>query len=176
MTFWQKAPEDHKDMWHWLGIAISLAQTIGLQLSPATMSPSLGAQNLRRRIWRCYVIRDSLIALGTRQSIIINDDAFDDPMLQNSEFDIGVYFPIKTGYKYIDGILSMAYLALLLLIKPLPASGEGKEFMQYYELWRDLIIQYSQKYITQFPGPVKSCVYCICSYPTICLFTFFLPP
>lgn len=41
MTYWYESPADQKDMWHWMGVATSLAHTIGLHRDPedSTMEP-----------------------------------------------------------------------------------------------------------------------------------------
>ncbi|KAM5356542.1 hypothetical protein ACJ41O_003188 [Fusarium nematophilum] len=52
---------------------------------------------------------------------------------------------IKTGHKYITGTKS--YRSAWTHPRP-PLGEEAKAFEQHHELWRDLIIQYSQKQIT----------------------------
>lgn len=88
MTYWQKGPDDSKDMWHWAGIAISVAQTIGLHRDPSALGEYPRQQKLRRRIWWCCVMRDHLIALGMRQPSRIQAEECEVPMLQQSDFDI----------------------------------------------------------------------------------------
>ncbi|KAF7558234.1 hypothetical protein G7Z17_g193 [Cylindrodendrum hubeiense] len=56
---------------------------------------------------------------------------------------------IKTGHKYVEGTSSMSHTAPLSLIEPVSTSKEQKEFTQHHELWRDLMVQYSQKRITR---------------------------
>lgn len=52
---------------------------------------------------------------------------------------------IKTGHKFITGTKSFRGSSL----RPSkPLQGEVKEFQEHHELWRDLIVQYSQKQIT----------------------------
>ncbi|WXC56409.1 hypothetical protein SNK03_002346 [Fusarium graminearum] len=52
---------------------------------------------------------------------------------------------IKTGHKFITGTKSYRGTSL----RPSkPLEGEVKEFQEHHELWRDLIVQYSQKQIT----------------------------
>ncbi|KAH7198515.1 heterokaryon incompatibility protein-domain-containing protein [Fusarium flagelliforme] len=52
---------------------------------------------------------------------------------------------IKTGHKYITGTKSYRGSSF----RPSkPLQGETKEFQEHHELWRDLIVQYSQKNIT----------------------------
>lgn len=53
---------------------------------------------------------------------------------------------MKTGHKYITGTTSLR-AGRTWLTNPL--KGKDKEFDQHHELWRDLIVQYSQKQITK---------------------------
>ncbi|KAF5025124.1 hypothetical protein F66182_2825 [Fusarium sp. NRRL 66182] len=53
---------------------------------------------------------------------------------------------IKTGHKFIKGTKSFRSTNT----RPAPPlEGEAKEFAEHHELWRDLIVQYSQKQITK---------------------------
>ncbi|KAF9772597.1 hypothetical protein IL306_009687 [Fusarium sp. DS 682] len=53
---------------------------------------------------------------------------------------------IKTGHKFITGTKSFRGSATN---PSVPLKGENKEFIEHHELWRDLIVQYSQKNITK---------------------------
>ncbi|KAL1853959.1 hypothetical protein Daus18300_011626 [Diaporthe australafricana] len=90
MTYWYETPDDQKDTWHWMGVAISLAHTIGLHRNPdnGTMSPR--KQKLWKRMWWSCFMRDRLIALGMRRPTRIKDEDFDMPMLSESDFEIDV--------------------------------------------------------------------------------------
>lgn len=90
MTYWYETPDDQKDTWHWMGVAISLAHTIGLHRNPdnGTMPPR--KQRLWKRMWWSCFMRDRLIALGMRRPTRIKDEDFDVPMLQESDFEIDV--------------------------------------------------------------------------------------
>ncbi|KAI1330150.1 fungal-specific transcription factor domain-containing protein [Xylariaceae sp. FL0255] len=91
MTYWYETPDDQKDTWHWMGVAISLAHTIGLHRNPAsTPNSSAKRQRLSKRIWWCCFMRDRLIALGMRRPTRIAEDDFDVPMLSEEDFDIEV--------------------------------------------------------------------------------------
>ncbi|KAH8652328.1 fungal-specific transcription factor domain-containing protein [Xylariales sp. PMI_506] len=89
MTYWYETPDDQKDTWHWMGVAISLAHTIGLHRNPANTHMSLRKQKLWKRIWWSCFMRDRLIALGMRRPTRIKDEDFDVPMLEESDFEIG---------------------------------------------------------------------------------------
>ena len=88
MTYWYETPDDQKDTWHWMGVAISLAHTIGLHRNPGSTTMSLAKQKLWKRIWWSCFMRDRLIALGMRRPTRIKDEDFDVPMLEESDFEI----------------------------------------------------------------------------------------
>ncbi|KAI1498223.1 transcription factor CTF1 [Biscogniauxia marginata] len=88
MTYWYETPDDQKDTWHWMGVAISLAHTIGLHRNPANTSMSPRKQKLWKRIWWSCFMRDRLIALGMRRPTRIQDEDFDVPMLEEGDFEI----------------------------------------------------------------------------------------
>ncbi|KAH7318594.1 cutinase transcription factor 1 [Stachybotrys elegans] len=88
MTYWYETPDDQKDTWHWMGVAISLAHTIGLHRNPETTSIAPSKQKLWKRIWWSCFMRDRLIALGMRRPTRIKDEDFDVPMLTEQDFDI----------------------------------------------------------------------------------------
>ncbi|PKS10842.1 hypothetical protein jhhlp_002599 [Lomentospora prolificans] len=87
-TFWYESPDDQKDTWHWMGVAISLAHTIGLHRNPMASNMPTRKQKLWKRIWWSCFMRDRLIALGMRRPTRIKDEDFDVPMLEKGDFDI----------------------------------------------------------------------------------------
>ncbi|KAI1815020.1 fungal-specific transcription factor domain-containing protein [Poronia punctata] len=90
MTYWYETPDDQKDTWHWMGVAISLGHTIGLHRNPANTNMSPSRQKLWKRIWWSCFMRDRLIALGMRRPTRIKDEDFDVPMLEEGDFDFAV--------------------------------------------------------------------------------------
>ncbi|RYP08009.1 hypothetical protein DL764_002155 [Monosporascus ibericus] len=88
MTYWYETPDDQKDTWHWMGVAISLAHTIGLHRNPAGTNMSSRKKSLWKRIWWCCFMRDRLVALGMRRPTRIKDEDFDVPMLEEGDFEI----------------------------------------------------------------------------------------
>ncbi|GAB0134959.1 Cutinase transcription factor 1 alpha [Epichloe bromicola] len=98
MTYWYETPDDQKDTWHWMGVAISLAHTIGLHRDPGTTTMSLSKQRLWKRIWWSCFMRDRLIALGMRRPTRIKDEDFDVPMLIESDFDMQ---PLQEGISVV---------------------------------------------------------------------------
>jgi hypothetical protein len=76
MTYWSDIPDDQKDMWHWLGIAISLSESM-----------SLSKHGLWKRIrWSCFM-RDRLVALAMGRPTRIRDEDFDVPGLTLDDFE-----------------------------------------------------------------------------------------
>ncbi|KAI0525576.1 fungal-specific transcription factor domain-containing protein [Xylaria bambusicola] len=88
MTYWYETPDDQKDTWHWMGVAISLGHTIGLHRNPANTNMAPQRRKLWKRIWWSCFMRDRLIALGMRRPTRIKDEDFDVPMLEEEDFDI----------------------------------------------------------------------------------------
>lgn len=88
MTYWYENHDDLKDVWYWLGVAISLAKNVGLNRNLA-YSPSMSVQrqSLWKRIWWSCYMRDKLIAIGIRRPMLIQQDDFDIPMLNMLDFE-----------------------------------------------------------------------------------------
>jgi hypothetical protein len=95
MTYWYESPDDPKDIWHWLGIAVSIAKTIGINCNTATTAPlmTLTQRRLWKRIWWTCFMRDRLIALGMRRSMRIGDGDFDVPPLELEDFQTEALSP-----------------------------------------------------------------------------------
>ncbi|KAH7378156.1 cutinase transcription factor 1 alpha [Cadophora sp. MPI-SDFR-AT-0126] len=89
MTYWYETPDDQKDTWHWMGVAISLAHTIGLHRNPENSNMEPAKKKLWKRIWWSCFMRDRLIALGMRRPTRVKDEDYDVPMLVEDDFEIG---------------------------------------------------------------------------------------
>ncbi|OCT46665.1 Cutinase transcription factor 1 beta [Cladophialophora carrionii] len=73
-NYWYVSENDQKDPWHWLGICVSLATSIGLN-QPFTYTqkdPKTAA--LWRRIWWCCLYRDRVIAISMRRPMRIKNE------------------------------------------------------------------------------------------------------
>ncbi|KAF3931563.1 hypothetical protein ABW19_dt0208493 [Dactylella cylindrospora] len=86
MTYWYETPDDQKDTWHWMGVAISLSHTVGLHRNPENSSLSPRRQKLWKKIWWSCFMRDRLVALGMRRPTRIKDEDCDVPMLTLEDF------------------------------------------------------------------------------------------
>jgi hypothetical protein len=87
MTYWYETPDDQKDTWHWMGVSLSLAHTIGLHRNPEQSNMDIQRQRLWKRIWWSCFMRDRLIALGMRRPTRIKNEDCDVPMLVLDDFD-----------------------------------------------------------------------------------------
>jgi hypothetical protein len=89
MTYWYETPDHQKDTWHWMGVTISLAHTIGLHRNPDNSNMELSKKKLWKRIWWSCFMRDRLIALSMRRPTRVKDEDHDVPMLTEADFEIG---------------------------------------------------------------------------------------
>ena len=75
-----------KDTWYHIGVAISIAHTIGLHRNPEKTCMSAREARVRKRIWWAACIRDSMCALRMRRpSRIFEHDV---PMLTLADFEL----------------------------------------------------------------------------------------
>ena len=93
MTYWYETPDDQKDTWHWMGVSLSLAHTIGLHRDPGNSRMDLRRQRMWKRIWWSTYTRDRLIALGMRRPMRVKDDDCDVPMLTLDDFEFQAFSP-----------------------------------------------------------------------------------
>lgn len=93
MTYWYETPDDQKDTWHWMGVSLSLAHTIGLHRDPGNSRMGLRRQRMWKRIWWSTYTRDRLIALGMRRPMRVKDDDCDVPMLTLDDFEFHSFSP-----------------------------------------------------------------------------------
>lgn len=88
LTYYYETPDDQKDTWHWMGVATSVAHTIGLHRNPEKTNMDAKRVKLWKRIWWSTYMRDRLIALGMRRPTRIKSEDFDVPMLTVDDFEI----------------------------------------------------------------------------------------
>ncbi|KAJ5280280.1 hypothetical protein N7478_005652 [Penicillium angulare] len=83
MSFWYTDAQDHTGASHWIGIATSLAQGIGLHRSPSsqdrnnTQLSSEERQSLGRRLWWTCLVRDRWVSLAKGRPMRIHDEDCD---------------------------------------------------------------------------------------------------
>ncbi|KAF2706731.1 hypothetical protein K504DRAFT_470780 [Pleomassaria siparia CBS 279.74] len=88
LTYYYETPDDQKDTWHWMGVATSVAHTIGLHRNPDKTNMDDKRTKLWKRIWWSTYMRDRLIALGMRRPTRIKTEDFDVPMLTLDDFEL----------------------------------------------------------------------------------------
>ena len=88
MAYMSETPGDARGGWHWIGVAVTLAMTLGFhrRADYVTLVPEKG--RLQRRIWWSCYIRDRTLALAVNRPWRIRDDEFDTPMLTLADFEI----------------------------------------------------------------------------------------
>ncbi|KAJ5108668.1 hypothetical protein N7456_005343 [Penicillium angulare] len=82
MSFWYTDAQDHTGASHWIGIATSLAQGIGLHRSPTSQGrnnnqPASERQSLGRRLWWTCLVRDRWVSLAKGRPMRIHDEDCD---------------------------------------------------------------------------------------------------
>ncbi|KFZ20450.1 hypothetical protein V501_00130 [Pseudogymnoascus sp. VKM F-4519 (FW-2642)] len=85
MSFWRSGPLLEKDTRHWLGSAISLAQTQGMHRSLSAINVS--NKTLRKRIWWSIYVRDRQSSAALGLPTRIHDEDCDVEMLDLSDFE-----------------------------------------------------------------------------------------
>ncbi|KIW02265.1 uncharacterized protein PV09_06415 [Verruconis gallopava] len=88
MTYWHDSADDQKDIWHWITVAVALAQTIGLNQDPDTLEMSTSEKHLRKRVWWSLFMRDRLVALAMRRAAKIQLNESHVPPLSIADFDV----------------------------------------------------------------------------------------
>lgn len=87
LSLWWKAPNEPKDGWHWLGLAISLARTMGLHQDATNKHLDRRTSGLRRRIWWSCTIRDTFASFSCNRVPRISDGDFAVAPLTLDDFD-----------------------------------------------------------------------------------------
>lgn len=72
LGFWFGISYDRMDGWHWTGMAISLAQTMGLHRNPSGASVPEFQHLSWKRLWWCLFYRDRWTSLGMGRPLRIN--------------------------------------------------------------------------------------------------------
>jgi hypothetical protein len=121
MTYWYETPDDQKDTWHWMGVAISLAHTIGLHRDPANSNMEPSRKKLWKRIWWSTFMRDRLVALGMRRPTRVKEEDYDVPMLTEDDFETEL-LPLSNnivpiGHTLLRDVVAQKELAQLCIAK-----------------------------------------------------------
>jgi hypothetical protein len=106
MGFWYTDPQDHTGAWYWIGIAITLSQTLGLHRCPQLNNGSQrfpeAQQPLIRRIWWSCIVRDRWISLAKGRPMRIHHEDCDVPMPEAEDILNNLdAIPLQTRSKFI---------------------------------------------------------------------------
>lgn len=94
MTYWSDSETSpQRDIWDWIGVCNTQAQSIGLNKDPASGEIDIRTRRLRSRLWWCLYSRDRLIAMGMRRPLQVNDGTSSVPMLKLDDFDFEPFSP-----------------------------------------------------------------------------------
>ncbi|KAJ5496274.1 Transcription factor [Penicillium fimorum] len=94
MTYWADSENSpQRDIWDWIGVCNTQAQSIGLNKDPASGEIDIRTRRLRSRLWWCLYSRDRLIAMGMRRPLQVNDGTSSVPMLRLDDFDFEPFSP-----------------------------------------------------------------------------------
>jgi len=113
MSFWRAGPLLEKDTRHWLGAAISLAQSKGMHRSSSTTT--FADAKLRKRIWWSLYVRDRQCSVALGLPTRIRDEDCDIEMLEPADFeeeDVSAY-PSFLGRQKREHILFAIQMAKL---------------------------------------------------------------
>lgn len=119
MGFWYPDTRDRTGPWHWLGVAISLCQTMGLHRKPdvGVRQTMPERPNLWRKIWWACVHREVWFSVGMGRPMRINLDDCDVDLPEAAESDSVIDgIPENLRRKYLPGetqILSYLWVELV---------------------------------------------------------------
>ncbi|KIW98809.1 uncharacterized protein Z519_00472 [Cladophialophora bantiana CBS 173.52] len=113
LNYWYVSENDQKDPWHWLGVCISLATSIGLNQPFTHTQKDPKTRALWRRIWWTCVHRDRIISISMRRPMRIKDEDIRLPPLKLDDFETQ---PIHSAILSLNGnaFLADAYIRTML--------------------------------------------------------------
>ena len=142
-TSWWEGPNENKDPWHWIGVALSMSRTIGLHQSRPGMKLTNAERRLRRRLWWSLVARDTLGSLGLGRSPRILDNDFDVSPLEMDDFDFQTVpdlladtIPQSESQQRVFSQLGIAFIKLVYIFGKIfkaayPEKGPGRTAVLY---------------------------------------------
>lgn len=86
-SFWFDGPNENKDAWHWIGVALSLSRIIGLHQASSEPNIDPAKDSQRKRLWWMLVTRDVLCSFALSRSPQIGEVDHNVAMLGMEDFD-----------------------------------------------------------------------------------------
>ncbi|TPX11539.1 uncharacterized protein E0L32_007750 [Thyridium curvatum] len=118
LGFWWQRPQEQKDSWHWLGCAISLAQTMGMHRSTEQSCLSPRTRSLWKRIWWSLYIRDRHVSAALGRPYRIRDQDCNPEPLGEADFEFDSHTTTdiiaKQGAYHIAYTQNVSSLTILL--------------------------------------------------------------
>ncbi|KAK4945107.1 hypothetical protein LTR10_015533 [Elasticomyces elasticus] len=99
--WWNPKTNDQKDPWHWLGICVSLATSLGLNNPNAYTSVPAKTCRLWRKLWWSCVTMDRLYCIAVRKPLRIREEDILIPLPTFKDFDVQ---PFKTEISALENI------------------------------------------------------------------------
>lgn len=87
LSYWYESPNECKDAWYWLGLAINWAKGLGMNHFVSYDKMNQQQSRTWRRIWWSCYTRGRLIALGMHRPMHIRESDFDIAGLSMDDFD-----------------------------------------------------------------------------------------
>ncbi|KAH1581507.1 hypothetical protein KXV58_007426 [Aspergillus fumigatus] len=87
LSYWWGSPLEQKDMWHWTGLAVGLAQTLGLHQSKTYAGLQERQQKLWRRIWWTVYSHDIFMSLTLNNTPHVNEAYCTAPLLSEADIE-----------------------------------------------------------------------------------------
>ncbi|EXJ66856.1 uncharacterized protein A1O5_10051 [Cladophialophora psammophila CBS 110553] len=163
ISFLWDGANDAKDMWHWLGIAISIAQTKGLHRSTRHSILRLRDRKLWKRLWWSLYVRDRHCAGTVGRPLRIRDDDCDVEPLDETDFidadddEFGDSDPvvrssvctrINVNFAHIQYTISMSRLTVIFgniisskfPISPSRDTLSSAELVEHLKIWRQQLL------------------------------------
>ncbi|KEF55048.1 uncharacterized protein A1O9_08701 [Exophiala aquamarina CBS 119918] len=112
MAYWNEKPGDNRGAWYWTGIAITLAQTLGMHRQAEYKVKSQETKLFKRVWWSCYT-RDRMLGIAMGRYLRIRDEEFDTPPLTLEDFDF-INYPGEedTIFPSMDDQISLAEMCI----------------------------------------------------------------
>lgn len=136
MSYFYERSNQPKDVWHWSGIAIATAVSVGLNGEPHHRSTSLKQRRLWKRIWNSCIMRDRLISAGMRRTLRIREDQRHRPMLQVEDFEecnFTFEFESMIGTVFKDSSTTLILVKLCIALVELCQIIADSQNLQYSE-------------------------------------------
>lgn len=107
--------QDFKDSWYWNGVAIALAQSLGLHLDLAGQQGDSPERKLKRRLWWCCYVREHVVAMGLGKPCRISQSRV--PMIGVADCDLPAISPsnpyahlLPAGFQSATKLMHLATL------------------------------------------------------------------